>query len=173
MKNKKGFTLVELLAVIVILALIMGIAVVSIGGVLSSSREKTYRETAASIINGVRQQLYVENAVPTANTSYTYTSGILEKGGTTSPYNSNYNYTSSISDCDATNKVGTSLCKMTTYKTDTDCTASTASFVSAEVSGGAVTYRICLSDGSHWVYATDTQLLNNDTAAAIYPTPAA
>ena len=29
MKNKKGFTLVELLAVIVILALVMGIAVVS------------------------------------------------------------------------------------------------------------------------------------------------
>ena len=34
--NKKGFTLVELLAVIVILALIMSIAIVSIGGILKS-----------------------------------------------------------------------------------------------------------------------------------------
>ena len=34
MKNKKGFTLVELLAVIVVLAIVMGIAAVAITNVL-------------------------------------------------------------------------------------------------------------------------------------------
>ena len=53
MKNKKGFTLVELLAVIVILALIMGIAVVGIGSVLSTSRTKIMYENALSIVEGV------------------------------------------------------------------------------------------------------------------------
>ena len=67
MKNKKGFTLVELLAVIVILALIMSIAIVSIGGVLKSSRESTFKETALSIINGVKMQLTVANQLKEGN----------------------------------------------------------------------------------------------------------
>ena len=90
MKNKKGFTLVELLAVIVILALIMGIAVVSIGGVLQTSREKTFRETAASLINGVRQQLYIENKI--AAGSYGFEENILEKGGKESPFSGTFQY---------------------------------------------------------------------------------
>lgn len=82
--NKKGFTLVELLAVIVILALIMGIAVVSIGGVLQSARQSTFKETAATIIHGVRQQLTLANKLPTAATGsstkyYGFSSKLLDK----------------------------------------------------------------------------------------------
>ena len=165
MKNKKGFTLVELLAVIVILALVMGIAVVSVGGVLSSSREKTFRETAASLINGVRQQLYIENAVPTSSTQYTYTSAILEKGGTNSPYGGSYKYTTS---CAAANLVGSSTTLCTT--TGQSCSATTNSYVQATVADGNVTYTVCLADGSHYVYATDTALLNN-TAPITTPAP--
>ena len=80
MKNKKGFTLVELLAVIVILALIMGIAVVSIGGVLNNARQSTFKETALSIINGVRQQATIANELDPGY--YYFTVNLLEKGGT-------------------------------------------------------------------------------------------
>ena len=40
--NKKGFTLVELLAVIVVLAIVMGLAVVAISGVLDNARKATF-----------------------------------------------------------------------------------------------------------------------------------
>lgn len=40
MKEQKGLTLVELLAVIVILGIIAGIAVPSIGGIIENSKEK-------------------------------------------------------------------------------------------------------------------------------------
>ena len=40
--NKKGFTLVELLAVIVIMALIMGLAFPAVTGMINSSNQKKY-----------------------------------------------------------------------------------------------------------------------------------
>ena len=40
LNNEKGLTLVELLAVIVILGIIAAIAVPSIGGIIQNSREK-------------------------------------------------------------------------------------------------------------------------------------
>ena len=48
--NKKGFTLVELLAVIVVLAVVLVIATVSVNGILDKSREKAAVATANSII---------------------------------------------------------------------------------------------------------------------------
>jgi len=45
-KNRKGFTLVELLAVIIILAIIMIIAIPTILGIISQSRENSMKRTA-------------------------------------------------------------------------------------------------------------------------------
>lgn len=42
MKNEKGFTMVELLGTIIILALLVTLAVVSVSGVLNSSYDTTY-----------------------------------------------------------------------------------------------------------------------------------
>jgi type IV pilus assembly protein PilA len=39
-KNKKGFTLIELIAVLVVLVIILAIAVPSITGVIKSAKEK-------------------------------------------------------------------------------------------------------------------------------------
>ena len=53
--NKKGFTLVELLAVVVILALVMGIAATSMLSTMNSSRKSTLHsaaQTAAANLNG-------------------------------------------------------------------------------------------------------------------------
>ena len=52
--NKKGFTLVELLAVIVVLAIVMGLAVVAITGVLDNARKATFVTDAKSFLEGAR-----------------------------------------------------------------------------------------------------------------------
>ena len=49
--NKKGFTLVELLAAMVILAVIMVIAVPNIMGILTNSRANTYVEDAKKLLS--------------------------------------------------------------------------------------------------------------------------
>jgi len=59
-KNKKGFTLVELLAVIVILAIILAIAIPSITGLIDSQRESAFESNIKMIIKGVEYKLLEE-----------------------------------------------------------------------------------------------------------------
>ena len=59
MKNKKGFTLVELLAVIVILAVILAVAVPVVLGVINKSREDALNSTAGMIAAGVKNQYMI------------------------------------------------------------------------------------------------------------------
>ena len=51
LKNEKGLTLVELLAVIVILGIIAAIAVPAIGNIIDSSRIKAAKADAANIVS--------------------------------------------------------------------------------------------------------------------------
>ena len=97
--NKKGFTLVELLAVIVILALIMAIAVVSMSGIMTSARNSTFKETAVQIINGVQQQLTLANELLPADThfsgngvQYFVAKQMIEKGGDKAPLGGSYQF---------------------------------------------------------------------------------
>lgn len=55
--NKKGFTLVELLAVIVILALILAIAVPAISNVIQESRNRAYLENVSMIVKAAENYL--------------------------------------------------------------------------------------------------------------------
>ena len=158
MKNKKGFTLVELLAVIVILALIMGIAVVSIGGVLDSTKDSTYKETAASIIDGVKKQLMINNKLSAGD--YRFAKTILEKGGSESPWGGTLNIPDTLStatggNCAGGTMIGTQICKLTT--TNTACSATAVSFVRIDANGRGA---ICLTAGSGYKYidvATGTE----------------
>jgi type IV pilus assembly protein PilA len=54
--NKKGFTLVELLAVIVILAIILAIAVPSISGMINSAKRSSFEDDAKMILTGLEYQ---------------------------------------------------------------------------------------------------------------------
>lgn len=177
MKNKKGFTLVELLAVIVILALIMSIAVISIGGVLNSTRQNTFKETAVSIINGVRQQLIVANELKEGD--YVFTSALLEKGADTdAPLGGKIKLVASIpSNCSTTaepREVGDNICRTNTTGA-TDCSAGADSFVRvSKGSNNVYTYSICLTAGTGNKYinvteGTETKLLNSNDTTMIYP----
>ena len=57
--NKKGFTLTELLVVIVILGIIAMITVPIINNAIADSRKKTYEEQERSIVNAAK--LYMAN----------------------------------------------------------------------------------------------------------------
>jgi type IV pilus assembly protein PilA len=54
--NKKGFTLVELLAVIVILAVILAIAVPSISGMINSAKRSSFEDDTKMILTGLEYQ---------------------------------------------------------------------------------------------------------------------
>ena len=68
MKKKKGFTLVELLAVIVILAVILIIAMPKISDVIKNSKEASL-ETTAKLIASQAEKKYTENQVLDSSTT--------------------------------------------------------------------------------------------------------
>ena len=179
MKNKKGFTLVELLAVIVILALIMSIAIISIGGVLNSARQSTMKETAVSIINGVRQQIIVANELKTGD--YVFTKALVEKGGDKSPLGGSFKIAESLTCGNGQTKIGDNICRITTAA-NTNCNASANSFVRVTESNNVYTYSICLITGSGYksivtstddkTNSTEANLLDSNNNSMIKDTPA-
>ena len=57
LRNKKGFTLVELLAVIVILAIILAIAVPTISSIIKSQRKSAFETGVKMLIRGIDYQI--------------------------------------------------------------------------------------------------------------------
>ncbi len=54
MKSQKGFTLVELLAVIVVLAILMLVAGASVNGALDTARKRSYRNDFLGLMDAAR-----------------------------------------------------------------------------------------------------------------------
>lgn len=165
MNNKKGFTLVELLAVIVILALIMSIAIISIGGVLDSAKTSTFKETAASIIDGVKKQLLINNALTDGD--YYFSKGVLDRGGSESPFGGTLTIPDTLStasggNCAGGTLIGTNICRLASAVSN--CTATTTpSYI--RISNSGKTASICLTAGSGNKFinlGTETALLSND-----------
>ncbi|MBM7691930.1 type IV pilus assembly protein PilA [Peribacillus deserti] len=65
LKNQKGLTLVELLAVIVILGIIAAIAVPSIGKIIDKSKEDAQLANARQIVDATRLALSTNDAIIT------------------------------------------------------------------------------------------------------------
>jgi len=57
LRNRKGFTLVELLAVIVILAIILAIAVPGITGIIQSAEKGSFESDAKMIVTGIEYEV--------------------------------------------------------------------------------------------------------------------
>lgn len=72
--NKKGFTLVELLAVIVILALLMVVATRTIGGSLSKSKEAAIETEAQKMVSRTLEDIQSYTLSPTEYPNFTYSS---------------------------------------------------------------------------------------------------
>ena len=71
MKKRNGFTLVELLAVIVILAIILVIAVPQIMATIDNARLGAFRSTAKLLVSQAEKQYLVEQTLgSTITTSY-------------------------------------------------------------------------------------------------------
>lgn len=77
-KNKKGFSLIELIVVIAILAIIAAVAIPRFAGIQERSTIKADAATAAEIVNAARIQHTEENAVITAaNDTYEAATGVI------------------------------------------------------------------------------------------------
>ena len=106
MRNDKGFTLVELLATLAILAIIMGIAIPNVLSTLEKNRKTTYLEDAKKLVTLAEyefnkdEELTVDSGCVRINLSYLDKTD-LEKG----PNDGNYDTTSSyvIINYDSTN----------------------------------------------------------------------
>lgn len=61
MKNKKGFTLVELLAVIVILGILLGVTTVAVGNIKKKQDIKNYENIISSILTGAKRYVTDNN----------------------------------------------------------------------------------------------------------------
>jgi len=69
--NSKGFTLVELLAVIIILAVIVAIAVPTVSNIINESKQASLNDSAELIVRTIENELNIAslNADPSAKTS--------------------------------------------------------------------------------------------------------
>lgn len=86
LKNKKGFTLVELLAVIVILAIILAIAVPTISTLISNQKKASFVAGVKMLIKGVDYDVLTRSAttVSQLNGGSAYTAATY--GGSTADY---------------------------------------------------------------------------------------
>lgn len=81
LENEKGLTLVELLAVIVILGIIAAIAIPSIGGIIENSRVKAVKADAQTILSAANMY-FAENAdAPTVELETLKTEGFIKDAG--------------------------------------------------------------------------------------------
>lgn len=155
MKNQKGFTLVELLAVIVILALIMGIAAFSMQGVTENVKISSMKSSAIALVSGVRNELL---SAMNLDAGYYYIGESLLDKETQSPWGGSYNFSGS----------NTSI--ITESSSALSCTTTSGSFVRiSNGTNGNLIYAICLHDDlGNFVYANESVLLNNNSNKSDY-----
>ncbi|WP_163150271.1 prepilin-type N-terminal cleavage/methylation domain-containing protein [Anoxybacillus sp. MB8] len=84
-RNEKGLTLIELLAVIVILGIIAAIAIPSIGGLIENSRKDAHIANAQQMVNAARLAYTADSTVTEYTLKYLeekkYLESVKKPGG--------------------------------------------------------------------------------------------
>lgn len=79
LKNQKGMTLIELLAVVVVLGILAAIAVPAISGTISQTREKADKATA-QIIKDAALRYVIDSGFTTDQTDISIQTALVDKG---------------------------------------------------------------------------------------------
>lgn len=88
MKNKKGFTLVELLAVVAILAVILIIAMPKVLDSIAEAKEKMFLESVQNIYSGIKMQYKLDKNEGNTSRTTIYCSSDTDSCENTLKYNS-------------------------------------------------------------------------------------
>lgn len=163
--DNRGFTLVELLAVIVILALIMGIAAYSMQGVIGDVEISSVRTSARNYIEGFRKMLMINGDFAAGD--YYISDNMLEKE-VSSPWGEYVYYSGTDTSINANLKnKGYSASGATLV-----CggTGGTGSFIRVtKDADNNYKYDICLYDSANnFVFASEKVLTKNESSNDYY-----